>query len=190
MSDQLELDEFAQSIADAVEAYLVSLQAISREDEVGPVISLLLLEVSQVLLAGARLGAQTDFVPEQEFQPDVGPDPDLDLMRLRLANLLGDLDTYAHNFEPYDPDTLPAQISDDLTSIATDLANGLRHFKLGDVNEALWWWQFSYLSNWGTIACGVLAALHSVLAHDRLDTDLEGDTEQILAVEAALDAAE
>ena len=133
VSEQFEVDEFGQSVADAVEAYLVSLQAISREAEVGPVISLLLLEVSQVLLAGARLGAQTDFVPEQEFQPDVGPDPDLDQMRLRLATLLGDLDTYAHNFEPYDPDTLPAQISDDLTSIATDLANGLRHFKRGDV---------------------------------------------------------
>ena len=39
---------------------------------------LLLLEVSQVLLAGARLGASQDFIPPGKYQPDVGPDPDLD----------------------------------------------------------------------------------------------------------------
>jgi len=184
--NESELEEFAQQIADAVEAFLVALQAISREEEGGAVVPLLLLEVSQVLLAGARLGAQTDFDPGQKYQPDVGPDPDLDAMRLRLAALLDEVDTYSHNFEPYDPDTFTAQLSDDLASIATDLANGLRHFRAGDVTEALWWWQYSYLASWGTSACGVLSALHSIVAHDRLDTEFEGEDEQIAAA-AALD---
>jgi hypothetical protein len=178
-----DLEDFAQQIADAVEAFLVSLQAISREEEAGTAVPLLLLEVSQILLAGARLGAQTDFRPEQEYQPDVGPDPDLDAMRLRLAGLLDEVDTYSHNFEPYDPATVTAQLSDDLTSIAADLANGLRHFRAGNVLEALWWWQYSYLASWGGSACGVLAALHSIVAHDRLDTEFEGEDEQIAAAD-------
>ena len=128
-----ELEEFAQQIADAVESFLVTLRALSREENPGTVVPLLLVEVSQILFAGARLGAQRDFAPTLEYQPDVGPDPDLDAMRLRLARLLDSVDTYTFNFDPYVPEITTAQLSDDLTSIATDLANGLRHFRAGDV---------------------------------------------------------
>lgn len=181
-----EFEEFGQQIADAAEAFLLGLQAISREAEPGSGVPLLLLEVSQLLLAGARLGAQQDFQPETEYQPDVGPDPDLDAMRLRLAETLGDADTYSHNFEPYDAETFTSNLSDDLTSIATDVANGLRHFRTGNVEEALWWWQYSYLASWGSLACGVLSALHSVVAHDRLDLDID-EADQLEAAEAVLD---
>ena len=183
-----ELEDFAQQIADAVESYLVALQAMSREENPGTVVPLLLVEVSQVLFAGARLGAQRDFAPRLEYQPDVGPDPDLDAMRLRLARLLDSVDTYTYNFDPYVPDIVEAQLSDDLTAIANDLANGLRHFRAGDVSEALWWWQFSYLASWGESASAALRALQSVVAHDRLDTEFEGESEQIAAAEAVLDA--
>jgi hypothetical protein len=189
MTTNSELEDFGQQIADACEVFLLGLQAISSEDDGGAAVPLLLLEVSQLLLAGARLGAQQDFQPETQYQPDVGPDPDLDAMRMRLADKLGELDTYAHNIEPYDPDTVPAQISDDLTLVATDIANGLRHFRAGNVEEALWWWQFSYLASWGNNACGVLTALHSIVAHSRLDSDFEGESEQIEAAEAVLDGA-
>lgn len=181
-----EFEDFGQQIADGAEAFLLGVQAVSREEEPGSVIPLLLLEVSQLLLAGARLGAQRDFQPETEYQPDVGPDPDLDAMRLRLAATLDGLDTYAHNFEPYDPETLTSNLSDDLTSIATDIANGLRHFRAGNVEEALWWWQYSYVASWGSLAIGVLAALHSVIAHDRLDLELVDETDQLEAAEAVL----
>jgi len=182
-----ELEEFAQQIADGVESYLVALQAMSREENAGTVVPLLLVEVSQILLAGARLGAQRDFAPILDYQPDVGPDPDLDAMRLRLARLLDSVDTYTYNFDPYVPEIVQGQLSDDLTSIATDLANGLRHFRSGNVAEALWWWQFSYLASWGESASAALRALQSVVAHDRLDTDFEIETEQIAAAEAVLD---
>jgi hypothetical protein len=148
---------------------------------------LLLLEVSQLLLAGARLGAQSDFSPEQEYQPDVGPDADVDEMRLRLARMFDGVDTYTYNFDPYTPEIVTSQLSDDLTSIATDIANGLRHFRAGNLEEALWWWQFSYVSSWGNNASAVLRALQSVVAHDRLDTEFEGEDEQIEAAEAVLD---
>lgn len=185
-----EFEDFGQQIADAAEAFLLGVQAVSRDEEPGSAIPLLLLEVSQLLLAGARLGAQLDFQPETEYQPDVGPDPDLDAMRLRLAATLGGLDTYSHNSEPYDADnaaTFPSNISDDLTSIATDIANGLRHFRAGNVEEALWWWQYSYVASWGSLAIGVLAALHSVVAHDRLDLELVDETDQLEAAEAVLE---
>ena len=142
MSD-FDVEDFAQQIADQAESYLVALQAISREEAGGSAVPLLLLEVSQILLAGARLGAQSDFGLEEEFQPDVGPDPDLDAMRERLAALLDGVDAYVYNFDPYDPELVGAKLSDELTSIATALANGLRHFRAGNVAEALWWWQFS-----------------------------------------------
>ena len=121
-----------------------------------------------------------------EYQPDVGPDPDLDAMRLRLARLLDSVDTYTYNFDPYVPEIVQAQLSDDLTSIATDLANGLRHFRAGDVAEALWWWQFSYVATWGSNASAALRALQSVVAHDRLDTDFESESDQIAAAEAVV----
>jgi len=174
--------EFAGQIADQIESFLIALRAIAREGDGGSGISLLLLEISQVSLAGARLGAQQDFTPIAEYQPDVGPEADLDEMRLRLAELLGGLDTYAFVFDPYVPEVVESQLSDDLTSIATDLENGLRHYRLGNVYEALWWWQFSYVASWGNLAGAALNALLSVVAHDRLDADAPVEEEELLAV--------
>ena len=179
--------EFAIQISDQVESFLLALRAIAREADGGRAISLLLLEISQILLAGARLGAQRDFTPRTEYQPDVGPEADLDDMRLRLATLLGNVDTYSFVFDPYVPECVESQLSDDLTAIASDLEHGLRHYRSGDVAEALWWWQFSYVSNWGNLAGAALNALLSVVAHDRLDADIESEQDQIEAAEAVLD---
>ena len=174
--------EFAGQIADQIESFLIALRAIAREGDGGSGISLLLLEISQVSLAGARLGAQQDFTPIAEYQPDVGPEADLDEMRLALAEMLGGVDTYAFVFDPYVPEVVESQLSDDLTSIATDLENGLRHYRLGNITEALWWWQFSYVASWGNLAGVALNALLSIVAHDRLDADHSVEEEEQLAV--------
>ncbi len=183
-------DEFAQQIADQVESFLISLRAIAVEGDAGRAISLLLLEISQVLLAGARLGAQQDFTPRAEYQPDVGPEAEMDEMRMRLAEMLGDLDTYSYVFDPYVPDVLESQLSDDLTSIASDLENGLRHFRLGDVSEALWWWQFSYVASWGNLAGVALNALLSVVAHDRLDVEIPAEAEILEVADEILEGVD
>jgi len=180
-------EDFAQSIADSFSSFLLALREIAREGNVGPAISLLLLEISQISLAGARLGAQQDFEPRQEYQPDVGPESDLDEMRLRLAAMLDNLDTYSFVFDPYDPEQVESQISDDLTSIAADLENGLRHFRLGNTAEALWWWQFSYVSSWGNLAGAVLNALLSVVSHDRLDVEFTGEDDRVAAANEMLE---
>jgi Domain of unknown function (DUF5063) len=185
-----ETEEFAQQIADQVESFLVALRAIAQENDGGRAISLLLLEISQVLLAGARLGAQRDFTPIAEYQPDVGPEADLDAMRLRLADMLDSVDTYSYVFDPYVPEMIESQLSDDLTSIATDLENGLRHYRLGNVSEALWWWQFSYVASWGNLAGVALNALLSVVAHDRLDADIPGEEEQLAVADEILEESD
>jgi hypothetical protein len=182
-------DEFAAQIADQVESFLIAVRAVASEGDLGTGISILLLEISQVLLAGARLGAQVDFTPESDYQPDVGPDADLDGLRLRLADLFDNLDTYSFVFDPYDPEQVESQISDDLTSIAADLENGLRHFRLGNTAEALWWWQFSYVSSWGNLAGALVTALLSVVAHDRLDVEFTGESDQVAAANEMLEAS-
>lgn len=182
-------EDLAQQIADQVESFLLAVQAIARGDAGGAGIPLLLLEVSQVLLAGARLGVQTDFQPAETYQPDAGPDPDLDAMRIRLAELLDGVDDYTETFDPYGvpPELVESRLSDDLTSVAAALAHGLRHFRDGRVSEALWWWQFSYVASWGSEASSVLRALQSVVAHDRLDADVEGELEQVALAEEILE---
>ncbi len=180
-------EEFAQQIADQVESFLLAVRAIARgEAPGGEAVSLLLLVVSQILLAGGRLGVQADFQPAEEYEPDAGPDPDLDEMRHRLALLLEGVDAYTEVFDPYvdPPELVSSLVSDDVTSIAAALVHGLRHFKAGRVAEALWWWQFSYVASWGGEASAVLRALQSVVAHDRLDLEFEIEQE---AVEAAVE---
>jgi len=182
-------DEFAVHIADQVESFLLALRAVAAEGDPGTGISMLLLEISQLLLAGARLGAQVDFTPTSDYQPDVGPEADLDELRLRLAQLFGGVDTYSFVFDPYDPEQVDSQLSDDLTQIAADLENGLRHYHLGNTAEALWWWQFSYVSSWGNLAGAVLNALLSIVAHDRLDVEYTGELDRVAAANEMLEDA-
>jgi hypothetical protein len=182
-------DEFAVQIADQVESFLIAVKAVAVEGNPGTGISLLLLEISQLLLAGARLGAQVDFTPTTDYQPDVGPDADLDELRLRMAQLFGGVDTYSFVFDPYDPEQVDSLLSDDLTQVVADLENGLRHFNLGNTAEALWWWQFSYVSSWGNLAGAVLNALLSIVAHDRLDVEYTGELDRVAAAIEMLEEA-
>lgn len=183
-----ELEDFAQQIADHVESFLLALQAISRGEGEQSTVSLLLLEVSQLLLAGGRLGVSADFRPTEEFEPDPGPDPDLDRMRLRLAELLEGVDAYSEVFDPYEhpAEVISQLLSDELTSIASALAHGLRHYRDGRVEEALWWWQFSYISSWGPEASSALRALQSIVAHDRLDADYGFELDQVAEADRIL----
>ena len=189
MNDQTDQTEirFEEQIADSVTSFLLALRAIAREGNGAEAVSLLLLEISQVLLAGARLGAQTDFAPREEFQPDVGPEADIDDLRMRLADMLEGVDSYTFVFDPYVPEVVESRLSDDLASIAIDLENGLRHFRAGDVDEALWWWQFSYVNNWGNLAGAALNALLTVVAHDRFDTDFVANAAAVAVADEMLE---
>jgi len=168
-----DLEDLAQGVADQVASFLIAVRELAHRGDSGTAVPLLLLEISQLLLAGARLGVMTDLVPREQYEPETGPDPDLDHIREELGGLLGAADEYVEVFDPYadPPDLVPSRISDDVTAIAGSLVHGLAHHRAGRVGEALWWWQFSYVSSWGSEASAVLRALQSVVAHDRLDED-------------------
>lgn len=189
MEVEAEAVRFADDIAASVRSFLQGLRVIASQATPGQAISLLLLQISEISLAGARLGVQRDFAPRDEYQPDVGPDADLDDLRVRLSTLLGNVDTYCYVFDPYQPEVVEGLVSDDLTSIAADLEIGLRHYAAGDVEEALWWWQFSYVSSWGSLAGAAMKALLSVVAHDRLDVEHPSEQDQIEAVSAVLEGS-
>jgi len=168
-------DDFAVQIADQIESFIVAVREVAKGDEPDSAVPFLLLEVSQLMLAGGRLGAHEDVVPDERYEPDVGPEPDADELRERLAELLEPIDVYSEVFDPYVPRSMPVacRISDDLADVVTDLSHGLAHYREGRVSEALWWWQFSYLSNWGSTASASLRALQSLVAHVRLDSPLD-----------------
>jgi Domain of unknown function (DUF5063) len=162
----------ADQIAAHARDFLDGLAALAAGEGGDEVVPLLLLEVAQVMLAGAQLGASKDVILPGNWEPDVGADPDVDLDALRtgLAKRLPSCDEYAEIFDPYaDTQASPFRLSDDLAAVSADLIHGLKHHEAGRVAEALWWWQFSYVNHWGTHGGAALRALHSVVAHARLD---------------------
>jgi hypothetical protein len=188
-------DDFAVQIADQVESFIVAVTEVAKGDEPDSAVPFLLLEISQLLLAGGRLGAHEDILPADRYEPDLGPEPDVDDLRERFAVLLEPIDVYSELFDPYDPHTAPVarRISDDLADIVTDLRHGMAHYRADRVTEAMWWWQFSYFSNWGSTASAALRALQSLVAHVRLDQPLAAldglDTDQDLSEDALAEEA-
>ena len=170
MSEATQDLTLADQIAGSAVDYLDALSALAQSESGERVVSLLLLEVAQVMLAGARLGASTDVIPAGNAEPYVGADPDLGQLRAGLAERLAGCDDYAEIFDPYAEVELTAfRLSDDIAAVAADLIHGLRHYEAGRAAEALWWWQYSYVNHWGTHAGAALRALQSVVAHSRLD---------------------
>jgi hypothetical protein len=174
VAEVLELSRLAEETATDAQDYLDAVTEVAAGSSPDTAIPILMLAVSQTLLAGARLGAITDVVPSERFEPDSGPDPDVDPVRTGLANLFEGLDEYADVVDPLTSgEVIRGRLTDDLADIAADLSHGLRHFRSGRVDEALWWWQFSYLSTWGVRATSALRVLQSMLGHLRLDVDSE-----------------
>jgi hypothetical protein len=166
----------AERVACHVENYLSGLEAVARGDAGPRTVPLLLLEVSQVILAGAQLGASADVILPGNWEPEVGEDPDLDSVRQGLSERLVAVDEYAEVFDPYkDGEVTSYRLSDDLVDVASDLVHGLRHYQQERPLEALWWWQYSYFNHWGNHAGAALRALHAVIAGARLDVAEESD---------------
>ncbi len=160
----------ADRIARQAQEFLDGVTALANGEGKDETVPLLLLEVAQIMLAGAQLGASRDIILPGNWEPDVGADPDLDALRTGLAGGLQDFDEYAELFDPYQ-DTTATQfrLSDDLAAVAADLIHGLKHYEADRAAEALWWWQYSYVNHWGTHGGAALRALHAVVAHARLD---------------------
>lgn len=173
----------AVELAAEVQAFLDTTTHVAAGDDGGAALPLLHLALSRILAVGARLGATRDVVPADRFEPDTGPELDMDPLRLGLVAALGDDDTYTETVDPQgSPDVAVGSLADDITSVVADVAHGLRHLEAGRVAEALWWWQFAYLATWGQRGAAAQRALVSLLAHARLDVDPD------VAAEAEFDA--
>jgi hypothetical protein len=167
-----DLRDFAAECARDAQMYLDTITEVASGSAPEAAIPMTLLAISQVLSMGTRLGAMQDIVPPDQYETDPGPDTELGPLRDGIANLFEGLDDYADLVDPVtSPEVTTGRLSDDLTEIASGLMHGLSHFREGRAVEALWWWQFSYLSSWGERAAMSLRVLHSILAHNRLDAD-------------------
>jgi hypothetical protein len=154
-------------------AFLTSVTEVASGSSPDTALPVLTLALSQALVAGARLGAIQDVVPEERFEPDA-TDDDADPLRTGLANVFAGIDDYVYVIDPItSSERADGSITNDVVDVAVALSHGLKHYAAGRKLEALWWWQFSYLSEWGDRAMTSLRALQSILAHLRLDADEE-----------------
>lgn len=162
-------DEFAEAAADFVRA----VEKVATGSLGDMAISLLLIQTSQLGAHGARLGALTDVVPEGRYEPDNGLEPEVDQLRMRLIEVFGHADAYHGIDDPYFPmaEVVENSLADDLSGIVSDLLHGLGHYQAGRPIEALWWWQYAYLSSWGEDVLNAQMALRSLVAHLRLDLE-------------------
>ncbi|MPV48977.1 MULTISPECIES: DUF5063 domain-containing protein [unclassified Pseudactinotalea] len=167
-----DLVEMAHTTAALSSHYLDSLTEVASGANPDAAIPVLLLAATDLSAAGARLGAIEDVVPAHRFEPDDGPDLDVEPLRTSLVNVLGDLDGYTDVTDPLiAPELTDASLVNDLAETAAALALGLRHYRAGHLSEALWWWQLTYLSTWGDRALAVSRALLALISHLRLDVD-------------------
>ncbi|MDN5764939.1 MAG: DUF5063 domain-containing protein [Humibacillus sp.] len=174
VDELLELDGLAELTAHEASIFLTSVTEVASGTSPDTALPVLTLALSQMIVAGARLGAIQDVVLVERFEADAGPDEDVDPLRDGLANVLSGIDEYVDIIDPLTSGELAAgSISGDVADVALALTHGLKHFAAGRRVEALWWWQFSYLSAWGDRATASLRALQSILSHVRLDADDE-----------------
>ena len=74
--------------------------------------------------------------------------------------------------EVYDPLPIPAEapllgsLADDIADIHRDVLTGLRLYRAGRHDEAIWNWTFSLQSHWGEHVTGAIRALHCWLARN------------------------
>lgn len=177
-----EISDLARDVAEEVRVFISALHGAAEGRAAAAALPLLLLAVSNVQASGARLGATADIVPAEQFETDPGPDADPDEMRAGLAQLLGNLDDYVDQIDPLWSDKVArGSLGNDLTAIAADLHHGLRHYEAGRISEALWWWQFSFLSSWGERCAAASRVLLALIAHSRLTADAEVVMEAELA---------
>ncbi len=165
--------ELADEMAVAAQEFVRAVEHVAAGGVGDSAIALLLMHTAQLAAHGARLGALTDVVPEGRYEPDTGGEPEVDHLRLRLADVFTHADRYNTVDDPYFPipEIVESSLSDDLSGIVTDLNHGFGHYAAGRPIEALWWWQYAYLSSWGEDVLNAHSALRSMISHLRLDLE-------------------
>lgn len=177
----------ADEVAGEAASFVAAVESVAAGANPGAAVSVLILALSGVLVTGARLGAQEDAVySADELHLSIrravalGEEQDTGRLRRELAEQFGGVDEYQEVIDPYvgeDLDT--ARISDDLATVAGDLLQGLALYTDGRIEEALAWWQYSYLARWGPAASACLRAVQSLLAMVRLGAPMGAPGEDL-----------
>ncbi|MBK8733618.1 MAG: DUF5063 domain-containing protein [Actinomycetales bacterium] len=157
-------------------AYLGAVAEVASGGSPDIAIPVLLLATGQLLLAGSRLGAIQDVVLVDRPEADPGPDADVECCATTSPTSSRSSTHYAdvsgrpgHRRRAYQ-----GMLSNDIhRDPPWRSPTGCGIADVGRRVEALWWWQFSYLSTWGERAAASLRVLQSILAHLRLDADDE-----------------
>ena len=163
-----ELGVLAEATALAASGYLDGVTSVARGDAPATALPVLLLAVSEVSVAGARLGALADVEAAPAAPAATSASEDVSALRGALAAVLAGVDDYADVRDPLtSADVVAGRLSDDLAEVAAALVPGLRAHAEGRGDEALAVWQASYLAGWGARAASALRVLQSLLAHVR-----------------------
>ena len=117
----------------------------------------LLAELQLRLLALPQSKSEDDYI---EIEDEVG----LPEWRHRTEGF--PIDGYWKVFDVFADNEQPVfcLIADDLADIHANLKEGLHFFELGNPEEAIWRWQFSYFTHWGRHLTGAQAAIHQHFA--------------------------
>ena len=85
-----------------------------------------------------------------------------------LRRRLGNRDAYCDVFDVYDREDREAVIgslADDFADVYRELIDGLRYWRSGDRQNAVWEWSFGLQYHWGEHATGAMRALQA-LCHE------------------------
>lgn len=136
--------ELVQRFCSIIEGLVIS------EEQIKELLSMLLLLYEKAL-----------HLPDTEpNDSDIYTDEEMKVLPLEI----GFRNYYWEVFDPFDEDEedklVCGMIFDDLNDIYRDLMEGVRAFKAGDLNEAVWLWKFGVDNHWGTHAVSLIKALH------------------------------
>jgi hypothetical protein len=184
-------DEARVALADETAAdaasFVAAVESVAAGANPSAAVSVLILALSGLLSAGAKLGAQEDIAPAGGEPEDgmaraasLGGGSSTGELRTALAEQFGGVDQYWETIDPYlGQEVASARLSEDLSGIAGDLLQGLALYSQDRYEDALAWWQYSYLAQWGPAASACLRAVQSLIAMVRLGTPMGSPGEDL-----------
>ena len=173
-AELLEWRARANQTADDAQAYLDTLTEMAAGSSPERAFPVMLLALSQIVLSRCPARRGHRHRPERAVRAGRRPRRGHRPAAGRAGQPVRRDRHYADIVDPLTSlEVVRGTLSDDLADVAADLSHGLKHYRAGRFDEALWWWQFSYFSTWGFRATSALRVLQSVIGHIRLDVDAE-----------------
>lgn len=177
----------ADELAADAASFVAAVESVAAGGNPSAAVSVLILALSGVLSAGAKLGAQEDVGTAGAESEDgiagaaaLGEGHSTGALRAALAEQFGGVDQYWEAVDPYlGQEVAAALLSDDLADISGDLLQGLALYSEGRYADAMAWWQYSYLASWGPAASACLRAVQSLIAMVRLGAPMGSPGEDL-----------